>query len=346
MVHSFGKTKEGVEATLYVLRNQNGMEARVSDYGATLVGLWVLDREGVSRDVLLGYDDVSGYECGTVFFGATVGRCANRIGGAAFELGGKAYTLDQNDNGNNLHSGNDFYNKRMWKLTEKTTSGITFVLHSPDGDQGYPGAADIAVNYSLTADNELKIHYMIKAEEDTIVNCTNHSYFNLSGEASGSVLNQQVWINADAYTRADAQSIPTGEITPVSGTPMDFRMEKEIGKEIDAEYEALQFGGGYDHNWVLNESGKRKAASMYSEESGIRMEVYTDLPGMQFYTGNFLENELGKNNTVYKKRYGVCFETQFFPDAINKKQFQSPIVRAGQIFKSETVYQFLLFIRK
>lgn len=340
MTESFGSTSAGLETTLYTLENQNGMRISVADYGATLVNVLVPDQAGRLTDVVLGYDDVSGYEAGDKFFGAIVGRVANRIGGASFKLNGKTYKLAANDHGNNLHSGMDFYSKRMWTVLEYGKDHIVLSLDSPDGDQGYPGKVTIRVSYTLTDDNEIKIHYHAVPEEDTLINMTNHSYFNLSGQDTGTVLNQEVWINADAYTEADAESIPTGEIVSVEGTPMDFRQKKTLGKDVDADYQALRFGGGYDHNWVLNGSGSRKAAEMSSADTGITMEVYTDLPGMQMYCGNFLEGDRGKGGASYEKRSAVCFETQYFPDAVHKDHFAGPVVKAGQVYDTETVYKF------
>lgn len=340
MTESFGSTSAGLETTLYTLENQNGMRISVADYGATLVNVLVPDQAGRLTDVVLGYDDVSGYEAGDKFFGAIVGRVANRIGGASFKLNGKTYKLAANDHGNNLHSGMDFYSKRMWTVLEYGKDHIVLALESPDGDQGYPGKVTIRVSYTLTDDNEIKIHYHAVPEEDTLINMTNHSYFNLSGQDTGTVLNQEVWINADAYTEADAESIPTGEIVSVEGTPMDFRQKKTLGKDVDADYQALRFGGGYDHNWVLNGSGSRKAAEMSSADTGITMEVYTDLPGMQMYCGNFLEGDRGKGGASYEKRSAVCFETQYFPDAVHKDHFAGPVVKAGQVYDTETVYKF------
>lgn len=340
MTEFFGKTSAGWETTLYTLENKKGMKIAVSDYGATLVKVLVPDREGNSVDVVLGYDDAAGYEKGDKFFGATVGRIANRIGGAEFSLNGKTYQLDKNDNGNNLHSGMDFYSKRMWKVMEYGPDHVVLALHSPDGDQGYPGNVDIEVTYTLTDDNEIKIHYHAVPDADTIINMTNHSYFNLSGQNSGTVLDQEVRIDADAFTEADAESIPTGRIIPVDGTPMDFREKKPIGRDIEEEYQALKFGGGYDHNWVLNGSGWRKVAEMTSRQTGISMEVYTDLPGMQLYSGNFLEGDIGKGGFAYVKRSAVCFETQYFPDAVHKDNFAGPVVKAGEIYDTSTVYKF------
>ena len=340
MVCKVEKTSKGDEAKSYLLKNKKGMEIVVSDYGATLIQVKVPDREGNLLDVVLGYDKIEGYENGGVFFGATVGRIANRIGGACFELNGKEYQLTKNDNKNTLHGGRDFYSQRMWQVEKEDEAEITFVLNSPDGDQGFPGNLDIHVTYALTEENELKIHYYAVSDQDTIVNLTNHSYFNLSGHASGTAMDQQVMILADAFTEADAESIPTGKIIPVEGTPMDFRQMKVIGRDIEEKYEALILGGGYDHNWVLNGEGFRHVASMYSEKTGITMKVYTDLPGMQFYTGNFVEEEQGKEGAVYQKRNGVCFETQYFPDAIHKEHFGGPVLKAGETYDTMTVYKF------
>jgi len=340
---AFDENTKGEKATLYIFENKNGVVMEVSDFGATLVRLLVPDKYGKLLDVVLGYDNPKQYEgpAGT-FFGATVGRNANRIGNATFTLNGKEYKLDKNNGENNLHSGLDFQSFRIWEVKETTENSITFALNSPDGDQGYPGEVNVEVKYTLTDDDAVAIDYLAVPEEDTIINYTNHSYFNLNGHESGDVLSQEMWIDADAFTRTDAASIPTGEITPVEGTPMDFRTAKAIGKEIDADYEAVIFGNGYDHNWCLNNNGKfAKAAELYSDVSGIKMEVYTDLPGMQVYTGNFINDELGKDGVVYGKRQGVAFETQLYPDAINHENFQSPVVKKGEKYITKTVYKFV-----
>lgn len=337
---SFGSTSKGETARLYEIKNSSGVRARITDYGANLVSLFVPDQKGNPVDVVLGYEEVSGYEKGTCFIGAVIGRVANRIGGASIELNERIYPLTDNDHGNTLHSGRDFTNQRMWEVENETENSLTLKLHSPDGDQGYPGSVDIYVTYSVTEENGLSIHYTGIPTEDTLLNLTNHSYFNLSGHKSKDVLSQKVMLDADAYTRADAASIPTGEILSVEGTPMDFRTEKPIGQDIEADYEALKLGRGYDHNWVLNGSGMRKAASMYSGETGICMEVWTDLPGVQFYTANYVEDEEGKDGAVYGRRSGACFETQYFPDAIHKDHFKKPIVHAGEEYCTTTVYKF------
>ena len=341
MTHSFGMTSKGEEARLFTIQNDKGMEIKVSDYGATLVQVRVPDKEGRLLDVVLGYDDVQGYEAGNAFFGATIGRVANRIGNGEFRLGGRTYELTRNDGQNTLHGGRDFYNKRIWKTGETQEDHVEFLMDSPSGDQGFPGNVKISVTYTLTKDNEVKIHYRAVPDADTLMNLTNHSYFNLSGHASGTVLDQEVMLYADAYARADSQSIPTGEIVPVSGTPMDFRQLKPVGAEIEEAYEALEFGKGYDHNWGLNGNGYRKAAFMRSKESGIAMEVYTDLPGMQFYTANFVDHEKGKAGAVYNMRQAACFETQYFPDAVHKDHFEGPEVKAGEVYETTTAYRFV-----
>ena len=341
MTHSFGMTSKGEEARLFTIQNGKGMEIKVSDYGAALVQVRVPDKEGRLLDVVLGYDDVQGYEAGNAFFGATIGRVANRIGNGEFQLGGRTYELTRNDGQNTLHGGRDFYNKRIWKTGKTGEDHVEFLLDSPSGDQGFPGNVKISVTYTLTKDNEIKIQYRAVPDADTLINLTNHSYFNLSGHASGTVLAQEVMLDADAYARADSQSIPTGEIVPVSGTPMDFRQLKPIGAEIDEAYEALEFGKGYDHNWVLNKKGYRKAAFMRSKESGIAMEVYTDLPGLQFYTANFVDHEKGKEGAVYNMRQAACFETQYCPDAVHKDHFEGPEVKAGEIYETTTAYRFI-----
>ena len=338
---SFGVNHCGEAATLYTFQNSSGMIMEVTDFGATLYSLLVPTPNG-PLDVVLGYDDPAGYEgpAGT-FFGATVGRNANRIKGGEFSLKGKSYKLAVNNGPNNLHSGLDFWSFRIWQVKSHTENSITFSLHSPDGDQGYPGELDIEVTYTLTEENSVKIHYRGIPREETIINLTNHSYFNLNGHASGDILKHTVWVDADAFTRADATSIPTGEITPVAGTPMDFRTPKAVGRDIEENYEALNFGMGYDHNWCLNNGGRfARVATLAGDQTGLTMEVFTDLPGVQVYTGNFIHNEPGKLGVVYPRRAGICFETQYYPDAVNHPNFPSPIFRAGEIYETTTEYKF------
>ena len=333
---SFGK------ATLYTFENKNGMIMEVSDFGATLYSLIVPDKRDNLVDVVLGYDTPEEYmgPSGTGF-GATIGRNGNRIGNASFVLNGKTYTLDQNNHGNNLHSGLNYYHYRMWDVKAVTENSITFFLHSPDGDQGYPGEFNVEVTYTLRDDNAIQIDYCGVPEEDTIVNMTNHSYFNLDGHASGDILEQALWVDADAFTITDQNLIPTGEIVSVDGTPMDFRQKKLVGQDIEEAYEPLIFAGGYDHNWCLNNHGEyQKVIELSSDVSGLTMEVYTDLPGVQIYTGNFLVEEPGKQGVVYRHRQGICFETQVYPDAINHENFPSPVCKAGEIYRTRTTYLF------
>ena len=341
-VKDFGTTEKGQKALLYTMKNDAGTSVSVSDYGAALVSLFVRGKDGNPVDVVLGYDDVTGYEKGGDSIGATVGRNANRIGGASIEINGVTYELDKNDNGNNLHSGYDYYNKRFWDVAENADDHVTFRLHSPDKDQGYPGALDMYVTYTLDEDSMLTIHYEAVPDKDTVINMTNHSYFNLNGHDSGTVLNHSVTLDAESFTPADRESIPTGEIRSVDGTPMDFRSGKTLGKEIDADYEPLRLGGGYDHNWVLKNEGRfDKVAEVTADRSGIRMEVYTDLPGVQMYTANFLNGEPGKEGALYGKRSAVCLETQYFPDAIHHDNFPRPVCRAGEKYDTRTAYRFV-----
>lgn len=338
----FGSLKNGQKVRLFTMQNDAGMSVSVTEYGANLVSLNVPDKNGDFRDVVLGYDDAAGYEEDGASIGATVGRNANRIGGAAFTINGKEYKLEKNDNGNNLHSGPDVYNKRMWEAETAEDMWVTFLLHSADGDQGYPGNLDMRVTYELTEENELRITYDGTPDQDTVINMTNHSYFNLNGHNSGNILGHRVTLLADYFTRADEESIPTGEFVDVTGTPMDFRNTHAIGDAIDADYEAIRFGGGYDHNWVLKNNGKfDKVAQAEGETSGIVMEVWTDLPGVQMYTANFLDGEKGKEGAVYGRRGAVCFETQYFPDAVNKENFASPVCGAGERYHTVTAYKFV-----
>lgn len=343
----FGETKDGKVAYLYTLKNGNGMKAIISDFGAVLQALWIPFPDGTIKDVVLGFDSIEGYVENDPGFGAVIGRHANRIGNAEFVLNGKRYLLEKNDGENNLHSNPNGYHRRLWDAEiceSELGESVAFHLFSPDGDQGFPGNLNVTVTYTLTEENSLMIHYYASGDQDTVVNMTNHSYFNLSGHNEGGAVDQKVQILADYYTRADAASIPTGEILSVEGTPMDFNELKRIGDEIDSDYEATQLGNGYDHNWVLNgTSGDfRKVAVLVDDRSGMTMEVHTDLPGIQFYTGNFLDGSLkGKDGCTYEKRAGVCFETQYYPDSVNHMNFPSPILKAGEEYNTTTVFCFV-----
>lgn len=344
---SFGKTKKGEEATLYLLENSNGMQVSVTDYGACIVQVIVPDQDGALEDVVLGFDDVSGYEEHTTYYGAFIGRNGNRIANASFTLNGVTYNLEKNDGENNLHSGFVGYNNMMYEaetFQEEDAVSVELSRLSPDGEQGFPGNLDITVTYTLTEDNELVIEYLAVSDKDTVINLTNHSFFNLSGHASGTILDHKVWIDADYFTPTDDALIPTGELRPVEQTPMDFRMEQRVGDRIDADYQPLRQAGGYDHNYVLNHSGEdvELVASLCDPKSKRRMTVYTNLPGMQLYAGNFIDGTIaGKGGRIYQKRDGICFETQMFPDACNeKKQFASSVVKAYQEYETVTIYKF------
>ena len=344
---AFGTMPDGTGIDKYILRNSNGVSCSFITLGAVWTTMLAPDRDGRLRDVVLGYDDLDSYRRNPPHFGAPIGRSANRIGGAVVTIGGRDYKLAANDGPNNLHSGPDLYHSRVWDCkafeTEKG-SRLDFFLESPDGDQGYPGNARITVSYTLTDDNSLVLDYHMVSDKDTVANFTNHSYFNLAGHDSGDVMEQQVWLNASRYTPADQQSIPTGDIAPVAGTPMDFTVMKPIGRDIEADYEALIFGHGYDHNWVLDHKPGELAlaARAMDPASGRVLEAYTDLPGMQFYTANFLKDEIaGKGGAHYGRRHAFCFETQYYPDAVHKPQFDSPVLKAGEAYKTTTVYKFL-----
>lgn len=344
----FGNMPEGTEVYKYTLVNKNNVSASFITLGGTWVSMMMPDRDGKFKDVVLGYDDLDSYRKNPPHFGAPVGRNANRIGGAVITIGNRDYPLAANNGPNNLHSGPDLYHDRVWDCkTSETEQGgrLDFYLESPDGDQGYPGNARITVSYTLTDDNSLVIDYHMVCDADTVANFTNHSYFNLAGHDSGDVLKQEVLINASHYTPADQVSIPTGEIAPVKGTPMDFTEMKPIGRDINEPFEALVFGRGYDHNWVLDhkEGELSLAARAMDPASGRVMECETDLPGLQFYTANFLEDDMpGKGGAHYDFRHAFCFETQYYPDAVHKPNFPSPILKAGQEYRTSTVYRFLV----
>ena len=353
MKTSFGNMKDGREVSLYTIENANGMKAALTDIGATLVSLLVKDRRGIERDMVLGHVDATGYEDGHGSIGGTVGRFANRIGGGRFTLNGRTYELTRNNGPNTLHGGCDPFTKRLWNAADVSKSSVTFTLKSPDGDQGFPGNMEISVAYSLDDEDTLHIDYAAKSDLDTPLNLTNHSYFNLAGtvaidpedlnhpvgETPG-VLDQIAWINAVSFTPNDDNSLPTGEIRQVAGTPFDFRIPKALGVDIAADYNQLAYGSGYDHNFVIDGEGYREAAALFCEKTGIRMTVMTDLPGMQLYTANHLKDEPGKYGDVYMPRCAVCFETQFFPDAVNREDFPGGVLRAGEVYRSRTSYKF------
>ena len=338
MCKKFGVLPNGEVASLYTIRSGK-MTAVFSDLGATLVKLFVPDRDGHLSDVVLGFDDPkSYYESGT-FFGAVVGRNANRIGGASFVLNGKHYQMDKNDNGeNNLHSGYDFYKNRIWDVLSVTENAIIFVLKSPSGDQGFPGNAKILVEYTLEQGNTLRIVYRAVCDEDTVFNFTNHSYFNLAGhDKPEKAMEQILTMPARFFTPSNAMYIPTGEKRDVAGTALDFRTPKAIGRDVDSGEEAVRLQSGYDHNFEVFTS---PCAILRDPESGRTMSVSTDCPGIQLYSGNFLEGETGKDGVTYCRRGGVCLETQYYPNALNNPQWPQPITRAGEEYRSETSFAF------
>ena len=336
MKKSFGHLPSGAEVFLYTI-SCGGITATVSDLGATLVHVYVPDADGNMADVALGYDDPAGYLNGTCFLGAVVGRSANRIKGSEFTIGGRTYAMTPNENGNNLHSGPDFYHTRVWEVVEESDTAVKFHLSSPDGDQGFPGNASIDVTYQLDAAGGLHILYDAVSDRDTIFNLTNHSYFNLAGhDHTGAAMDQLLMLPARVFSVADDESIPTGEMRSVEGTPMDFRSPKPIGQDIGADYEPLNLQGGYDHNF---EVFCNPCAVLSDPVSGRTMAVYTDLPGIQFYAGNFL-NETGKGGTVYGKRTGIALETQYYPDSIHHPEWAQPVTKAGETYHTETVYRF------
>ena len=338
MKKEFGLRADGCMAYLYTIRCGK-ITAELSDHGATLVKLFVPDSQGNVADVVLGFDTPDEYTASGTFFGATVGRNANRIGKAQFMLGDKLCTVDANDNGvNNLHSGFAPFKDRLWQVIEHTESSIRFFLESPNGDQGFPGKAEIAVTYTLETDGSLRIAYDGICDQDTVFNMTNHSYFNLAGhDKPEKAMSQILSMPARVYTFSDELSIPTGEVRSVEGTPMDFRTPKAIGRDLGEEYDSLTFQGGYDHNF---EVFCNPCATLCDPESGRTMTVSTDCCGLQFYSGNFLEGETGKDGVSYTYRGGIALETQFYPDSVNKPQWKQPFVKAGERYHSETVYKF------
>ena len=330
----FGKLEDGRSVTAAVLTNRSGASLTVLDYGATVQSLCVPNREGGFTDVVLGYDSAAEYGCNGAYLGATIGRVGNRIGDAEFSLNGQRYTLVKNDGANHLHGGTEGFDKKFWRMAAQGDSLLCWRT-SPDGEEGYPGNLEVRVCFRLTEDNSLCIAYDADTDADTLVNLTNHSYFNLNG--GGDVLGHSVQIFAERFAENGEGCLPTGRLLPVEGTPFDFQKEKSIGAEIGADDEQLRLAGGYDHNYVL--CGK-KAAVLYGPETGIEMTVETDLPGMQFYSGNFLTERKGKHGSTIHRRDAACFETQLYPNAMNCYGFPSPVLRAGAHLHSETRYSF------
>jgi aldose 1-epimerase len=343
---AFGKTADGAAVELYTLTNGKGAEARIMTYGGIVVSLKMPDRDGKMEDVVLGYDNLQSYLDTNNYFGALIGRYGNRIARGRFTLNGVEYKLAQNNGENHLHGGIKGFDKVVWKAREvRAKDGPALELRylSKDGEEGYPGNLSVQVTYTLTNDNELRVDYSATTDKDTVINLTQHSYFNLAAGRAPDILGHEMLINADRFTPVDKGLIPTGELRPVKGTPLDFTRPHAIGERINQDYEQLAFGLGYDHNWVLNKGGKSLtlAASVRDPVSGRVMEVYTTEPGIQFYSGNFLDGSTtGKGGKVYVKRYGFCLEAQHYPDSPNKPAFPTTILKPGQRYTQTTVYKF------
>lgn len=341
----WGRTRDGQIVSSYLLRNSNGMEVEVSDFGASILAIRIPDDMGEKRDVLLGYDTLEEYYDNACGFGAYIGRNANRIGNAEVTIDGVSYQLEANSHGNNLHSGSNrshyqFYNTIFGG--EPDGDYVEFSRTSPHLEQGFPGNLQQIIRYTLTEKNELRISYCMKSDKATVINPTNHSYFNLGGHDSGDVLGHVMEVYSDSFLLTDANLLPTGEIASVEDTPMDFRKAHTVGERIGEDYEPLKLAGGYDHNYILpNDKKLKKVAKIVCPETGITMEVETDRCGMQVYSGNFLNGKHGKDGAVYRKRAGICFETQFYPNSCKQPGFPSCIFKGGEEMKSTTVYRFI-----
>jgi aldose 1-epimerase len=340
-------THDGRQVTLYTLTNSHGVEVRAMNYGGIIVSIRVPDRKGQFADVVLGHETLEGYIPNPPYFGAIVGRYANRIANGTFTLDGKTYTLPKNDGPNTLHGGTTrTFNQVVWDAEPlKGKTGVAFSYLSKDGDDGFPGNLKVKVTYTLTDANALLIDYEATTDKATPINVSQHSYFNLKGEGNGDILDHEIMINADRFTPVDKNLIPTGELRPVKGTPFDFTKPTKIGAHINDDYEQLVLGHGYDHNFVLNhtpsQNGMVLAARVQEPTSGRTLEVWTTQPGVQFYTGNFLDGSItGKHGHVYKHRYGFCLETQHFPDSPNHPDFPNTILRPGETFHQKTVFKF------
>ena len=340
---AFQQTLQGRQVDLFFLKN-SGVQAAITNYGGRIVGLWVPDRKANMVNVVLGYDSLAAYtRPGESLFGTLVGRYANRIGGARFSLDGVVYQLDPNNGSNSIHGGKTGFQSRVWAARQQSDSVLVLSFLSIDGEEGFPGNLKTQVTYTLTADKALRIDYAASTDKPTVLNLTNHSYFNLNGEGSGDVLDHIMQINAEQFTETDAQLIPTGKLLPVSGTPLDFRKPVALGARInDTSDVHVKRGRGYDHNYVLAKStdALSLAATVVAPKTGIVMKTYTTEPGVQLYTGNFLRNVRGRAGSVYNTRDGFCLETQHYPDSPNKPDFPSTVLRPWQTFRSTTLFGF------
>lgn len=339
----FEGEKNGKATALYTLKNVAGMEVCITNFGGRLVSVMVPDKDGKMTDVLLGFDNITDYMTIPSDFGASIGRYANRIAGGRFQLDGETVVLNQNDGPNCLHGGAEGWQYQVYDAEQPDDQTLILTMNDPDGHMGFPGNVTAVVKYILTDDNAVDITFEGTTDAPTVLSMTNHAYFNLSGNPAAEGTDQVLYVNADAYTPADAVLIPTGEFVPVEGTPMDFRTPKTIGKDIEADYEQIRLGNGYDHNWVLNTAGDdtKVAFSLYSPTTGIYMEGYTDQPGVQVYSGNFLTGKIaGKHGIFYPKRASVCLETQLFPDSPNHPEWPSAFLRPGETYSHRCIYKF------
>jgi aldose 1-epimerase len=344
---SFGKTGDERPVDLYTLTNKKGMEVAITNFGGIVVSLKVPDRSGKFDDVVLGYDSVDGYLTNKAFFGALIGRYGNRIAHGKFTLNGQNYNLPKNDGDNTLHGGPEGFNKRLWTAKDVSTAkgqALELTYMSADGEEGFPGNLHAKVVYTLNDQNELKIAYSATTDKDTVVNLTNHSYFNLAGQGTGDILSHELMIKGDHITAVDETLIPTGELRPVKGTPFDFTQATVIGARINQDDPQLKVGKGYDHNWALNDRGAKApvlVAEAYEPKSGRVLQVLSTEPGVQFYSGNFLDGTIqGKGGKVYNHRYGFCLETQHFPDSPNHPKFPSTTLKPGQTYSTTTIFKF------
>jgi aldose 1-epimerase len=344
----FGHTKDGTAVDLFTMGNDNGLEVKITNYGGTIVSVLAPDKQGDLADVVLGFADLAGYLEPHPYFGTLVGRFANRIAGGKFILHGVEYTLAQNNGQNHLHGGLKGFDKAVWQaepVPGEAEVGLKLTHISPDGDEGYPGNLRVTVLYTLNQDNELKIDYTATTDRATIVNLTNHAYFNLAGAGAGDILEHEVMLKADLFTPIDETLIPTGELRSVSGTPLDFSEPSPVGARINQANEQLRLAGGYDHNFVVNGPAGtlRLAARVREPATGRVLEVYTTQPGIQLYSGNFLNGTItGKGGAVYHKRTGFCLETQHFPDSPNQPNFPSTVLEPGEEYRQTTIYKFMV----
>ncbi len=338
----FGITPEGQEVHRYVMKNKNGLEVHVINYGAIITHLKTPDASGKLEDIVLGYDQLQGYLNSSPYFGAIVGRYGNRIAKGKFTLDGTTYSLAENNNGQHLHGGLKGFDKVYWNIEPVSPTKLKLTYRSKDMEEGYPGNLDVTVHYTLTEDNALEIDYEATTDKKTVVNLTQHSYFNLTGNAKRDILDHVLTIYADRYVPVDKSLIPVGDLKPVKGTPFDFTNPTPVGQRINDDHEQLKLGGGYDHCWVLNgQDSLKTAASLHDPSSGRYIEVLTTEPGIQFYSGNFLDGTItGKGGVTYTHRYGLCLETEHFPDSPNRPEYPSVELSPGQVYKTTTIYRF------